>query len=95
MKKIFLFIKYRFSKFLEKSQKKRRSRFTKKKVNLLKNKDFSLLSNNCNGGVVLNELEMRFNSPFINLNINPTDYIKYLKNMDYYNSLTIDVKMGG
>lgn len=52
----------------------------------LKNKDFSLLASNCNGGFILHDLQMRFNSPFINLWIKPTDFIKYLNDMDYYNS---------
>ena len=49
-----------------------------------------MIANNCNGGVLLHELGLRFNSPFVNLFVNSVDYIKYLKNFDYYNSLTPD-----
>ena len=93
MKKVFQYIRYRYFKWLERNQKKRRFRYAKKKIKFLKNKDFSLFSNNCNGGVVLRDLGVRFNSPFINLNVNPKDYVKYIKNLDYYNSLPLEVKM--
>lgn len=94
MKKIFLYAKQKIFNVLDKIQRKRRKAYIKKRASLLKEKDFSLLSNNCNGGVVLKELEVKFNSPFINLNINPADYVKYLKNIDYYNNLPIKVEMG-
>ena len=46
----------------------------------LRNRDFSLICNNCTGGVLLNILGMQFNSPFVNLWIEPEDYIVMLKN---------------
>ena len=33
----------------------------------LKNKDFSIISSNCNGGVILSDLNIKFNTPTINL----------------------------
>lgn len=68
---------------------KQRKRYMKKRIVRLKNKDFSLISNNCNGGVLLHDLGLRFNSPFVNLAIYAEDYVKYLENFDYYNSLEI------
>lgn len=50
----------------------------------LKNTDFSLLCNNCVGGVILHELGMRFNSPTVNLWMTPEDYMKFLRKLDYY-----------
>ena len=50
----------------------------------LKNTDFSLLSMNCVGGVVLHELGLRFNSPTINLRFTAKDYLKFLKNLNHY-----------
>ncbi len=50
----------------------------------LKNKDFSIISSNCNGGVILHDLGQRFNSPFVNLWILPKDYLKLLNNFDDY-----------
>lgn len=44
-----------------------------------KNKDFTIFSSNCIGGVMISELGIRFNSPFVNLWLNAKDYIKFLK----------------
>ena len=66
---------------------KKRKKYTSAMSERLKNKDFSLISNNCNGGVLSHELGLRFNSQFVNLAIFSEEYIKYLENFDYYNSL--------
>ena len=50
----------------------------------LKNSDFSVISSNCNGCVILSDLNQRFNSPFVNLWISAQDYMKLLKNFDHY-----------
>lgn len=50
----------------------------------LKNRDFSLLSSNCNGVFILHNLGLRFNSPTVNLWIKPSDFVKFLKNPQYY-----------
>ena len=50
----------------------------------LKNRDFSLISSNCNGALILHDLGLRFNSPFVNLWIRPKDYIKMLKDLKGY-----------
>lgn len=64
----------------------RREIFLKRKRRELKNFDFTLISSNCNGGCVLHELGLMFNSPFVNLFIEAGDYIKILKNLKYYMS---------
>ena len=55
----------------------------------LNNTGFSLLASNCTGGFILHDLGLQFNSPFINLWITPADFIKYLNDMDYYNSCSL------
>lgn len=50
----------------------------------LKNKDFSILSDNCNSGIILHDLGQRFNSPTVNLYFEPADFIKFLKNPQKY-----------
>ena len=53
----------------------------------LKNKNFSLIASNCNGAMILHDLNMRFNSPFVDLWIKPQDFIKMCQNLsDYMNS---------
>lgn len=50
----------------------------------LKNKDFSILSDNCNSGIILHDLGQRFNSPTVNLYFESADFIKFLKNPQKY-----------
>lgn len=50
----------------------------------LKNKTFTLFSSNCNGGCICHDLGLQFRSPFINLYLNAEDYIKFLKNPEFY-----------
>ena len=50
----------------------------------LRNKDFSLIASNCNGCRLLHDLGLRYNSPFVNLWMKPSDFIKFLSNMNYY-----------
>lgn len=50
----------------------------------LKNKNFTILCNNCVGGVILHELGEKFNTPTINLWFESCDYIKFLENLDFY-----------
>ena len=59
------------------------NRFNQKK---LKNKEFTLISSNCNGCLICHDLNVRFNSPFVNLYLDARDFIKYLKNMEHYNN---------
>lgn len=50
----------------------------------LKNKNLSLISSNCNGGCILSDLGLEFNSPFVNLSVKPADYIKLCGNLKHY-----------
>ena len=61
-----------------------RSIFNKIQRRKLLNKDFSLISSNCVGACILHDLGLRFNSPFVNLWMKPSDFLRFLDNMDYY-----------
>lgn len=50
----------------------------------LSNKNFTILSTNCIGGVMYHNLNLKFLSPTINLWISPHDYIKILKSPQRY-----------
>ena len=50
----------------------------------LKNKDFSILSNNCWGGTVYDKYALPYTTPTIGLWFPPTDYIKFLSKPNYY-----------
>ena len=62
----------------------KREKYNSKQKKKLKNKDISVIASNCNGALILHDLGVRFNSPFVNLWIKPKDYIKLLKNFDRY-----------
>lgn len=50
----------------------------------LKNKDFSLLTNNCNGGFIYHDLGLQFTSPTINLYFIHDHFLRFLEDFDYY-----------
>ncbi len=50
----------------------------------LKNKNPSIIANNCSGGIIAHDLGLPFNSPLVNMIIYPEDYLKFLKNIRNY-----------
>ena len=67
-----------------------REAYKKKKRKGIKNSDFTLIASNCNGGVILHDLNLKFNTPFINLSLPPKDFIKLVENFEYYMSLNVE-----
>lgn len=63
------------------SRKIYRNNLEKRKLN---NTNFTILSNNCIGGVIYHDMGLKFLSPTINLYIVPNDFVKFLGNLDYY-----------
>lgn len=59
----------------------------------LKNKNFTLLSNNCNGGFIYHDLGLKFLSPTINLFFYHDHYFTFLEHLDDY--LACELKMCG
>ena len=55
----------------------------------LKNHSFTILSNNCIGGVMSHDLHERFNSPTVNLWFKPADFFDFLENLDEYLSAEV------
>ena len=56
--------------------------------------DVSIISMNCIGGILYHDCNTRFLSPTINCFFTPSDFIKFVDNMDFYLSITPDVIMG-
>ncbi len=73
--------------------KKYRSKVVERYRNRLTNTDFSIICNNCFGGILYHDLGVKFLSPTINMYIKANDYIEFLENLDYY--LTCDLVDGG
>lgn len=57
---------------------------------MLHNKEIAIISNNCIGGKLAHDFGLRLNSPIVNMQIVPEDYIRFLKNMEYYLSIEVD-----
>lgn len=50
----------------------------------LKNKNATIISNNCCGADISHTYGLRFNSPTVNLQILPCDFPKFCANLEYY-----------
>ena len=50
----------------------------------LKNKNLSIISKDCVGGVIMHDLGLRFDTPTVNLWFNASDFIKFCRDMKYY-----------
>ncbi len=48
------------------------------------NKTPSILSDNCNGGMILHDMQCRFNSPTVNLYMLPEDYLAFVSDPQRY-----------
>lgn len=46
--------------------------------------ELTVVSSNCTGSLVCHEIGLRFNSPFVNLWIQPKDYLKLIENLPVY-----------
>lgn len=68
---------------------KRRNRINMCNRAKLRNMEMSILSSNCAGGVMSHDLGLPFRSQFVNLALRPKDFVKYLRDLDYYNSLDV------
>lgn len=76
------------------------NKFFRKKINRnlrerLKNHTMSVISSNCNGALILHDLGEQFRSPFVNLYLNPKDFIKYLQNPNYYHAQPLQFEKTG
>lgn len=56
----------------------------------LTNSNFTIISSNCNGSMMLNDLGMQFKSPFVNLYVRPKYFVRYLKNIHHYNQCQLN-----
>ena len=56
----------------------------KKNRKRLKNRDFTLLTSNCLGGIIYHELGLKFLSPTINIRMDSPDFIKFVANIQDY-----------
>lgn len=50
----------------------------------LRNRDFSLLCNNCNGGILCHDLGLQFRSPTVNMFFFSDHFFRFCENFEYY-----------
>ena len=79
-------------KILSVIRKARRSFIVKRFRKRLTNKDFSLITQNCVGGVIYSTLGMEFSSPTINMFIEDENFVKLVENLEYYMSVPATAK---
>lgn len=73
-----------FKEFKKKLRKKIRKGFDNRNKKRLKNRDFSIICQNCIAGIIYNNLDLEFLSPTINMYLEADDYIKLCKKLKYY-----------
>ena len=61
--------------------KNKRAKYSKKLLSNLNFTDFTLITNNCSGGIIYNRLGLKFLSPTINLWFTDEDYLKFIYNL--------------
>lgn len=74
-------------KIVQYFRNKERKRFLDKRVRKLNNPTPTIISSNCNGGVLLHDLGLQFLSPTINLWFYPEDFLKLLADPQKYFSV--------
>lgn len=57
----------------------------------LKHKHFTIISNNCWGGIMYQKFGMKYESPTIGLVIPPDDYNKFISNLEFYLSKDVEI----
>ena len=57
---------------------------------LLKNKNITIFSNNCLAGFLYQKYGLKYLSPTIGANIEPSHFIKFCQNYKYYISLELE-----
>ena len=72
------------TKFCGKINKLMRLFFNQKNRHRLNNHDFSLLCNNCNGGIITHDLGEEFRSPTINMFFTKDHFFRFCEDFDYY-----------
>lgn len=80
-------VKRKISNFLWEKNRKKINSVNQTRLNDIA-KSASILSMNCNGGIISHDLGLRFNSPTVNLFMRAEDFIKFCENLRYY--LAID-----
>lgn len=81
---IYWFLPSRVANFFANRSLKKRDKFLIEEQKKIKNKDITIVANNCLGGRIYHDYGIQFKSPFIKLYIEPDDFYKLIVNFDHY-----------
>lgn len=70
-------------------RREKNSVLIKKARSFLKKDDFSIISQNCIGGVFYHDMGMMFTTPTVNLFFKSEDFVRFVLNLKYYISLEL------
>lgn len=77
------------TKFKNWFNRQKRKAINQQNQQRLTNHSMSVIASNCNGAFILHDLNEQFRSPFVNLYLEPADFVKYLQNMTAYNQMEL------
>lgn len=80
--------------FSRRIQRNKNAALTRKIKEGLKQEQFSLISQNCIGGLFYHDMGLQFQSPTINLFFSAEDFLKFAANLEYYMRLELDMYWG-
>lgn len=81
-------------RFYGRIQRKKRDKIAAEMKEKLQIKDFTVISQNCIGGVFYHDMGLQFTSPMINLYLTGKDFVAFVLNLDYYLSLKLRITWG-
>lgn len=81
-------------RFHGRMQRKKRDKLAVEMKAKLHARDFTVLSQNCIGGVFYHDMGLQFTSPMINLYMSGNDFVEFVLNLDYYLSLKLRMTWG-
>lgn len=87
-----MFLIKKVKDFILNNRRRIYSKIVKKSIDL---SNISIISMNCIGGVLYHDCGAKFLSPTVNLYFLPSDFIKFVNNLEYYLSFTPKIKMSG
>lgn len=82
-----MFVSKVINKFKSYIWQRNHEKINEKNRKKLKNKDISIISMNCTGGILSHDLGLQFKSPTVNMFFRAEDFIKFCENLEYYLSI--------
>lgn len=76
---------------IEKIKCIKRDQIAKKASRLLKAENFSIISQNCIGGVFYHDMGIQFLSPTVNLFFKEPDFVRFVQNLEYYFGVELEM----